>query len=307
MSEGHKRKAGDSIDALDGHQDHLQGFLEDQQMNLPPPETEMPTTQQPSGNAEKKRTWERHRWSFKHDETLFEQVIHYQAWSKKFGGILKRWDDVGKALMGDELFKSWGHLKTDMLRRRFDKPFKDQMKILRQKGYDLGAISPGELTDLQKKVIQVKDSMATDGVTPENDHKNGGGANSMAMLGNAPYSGGSAGGSGGNGGGQNSKKRANKRKEELDIIKETVASFLKNKQDPGQMDVLASLNYQKEVAASMKTLQNVELEERTTVNGDLVKKIMVEQFKLTNHLVQQNDLLVNMLTKVLAKHLGEHD
>ena len=194
-----------------------------------------------------------------------------------------------------------------MLRRRFDKLFKDQMKILRQKGYDLGAISPGELTDLQKKVIQVKDSMATDGVTPENDHKNGGGANSMAMLGNAPYSGGSAGGSGGNGGGQNSKKRANKRKEELDIIKETVASFLKNKQDPGQMDVLASLNYQKEVAASMKTLQNVELEERTTVNGDLVKKIMVEQFKLTNHLVQQNDLLVNMLTKVLAKHLGEHD
>jgi hypothetical protein len=91
------------------------------------------------------------------------------------------------------------------------------------------------------------------------------------------------------------------------MIKETVASFLKNKQDPEQMDVLASLNFQKEVAASMKTLQNVELEERTSVNGDLLKKIMVEQFKLANHLVQQNDLLVQMLTKVLAKHLGEHE
>jgi len=307
MSEGHKRKADDSID-LDDQQDALQGLLaggveDPHQVNLH--QMEM-TSQQPAGNtdANKKRTWERHRWSFKHDETLFDQVIMHQAWSKKFGGILKRWDGVGKELMKDELFASWGHLKTDMLRRRFDKLYKDQMKVLRQKGYDLGAVSASELSDLQKKVIQVKESMASDGVSPENDHKNGGA--SVPLLANAPYSAGNSGGAGGSGG-QNSKKRANKRKEELEMIKETVASFLKNKQDPEQMDVSASLNYQKEVAASMKTLQNVELEERTSVNGDLLKKIMVEQFKLTNHLVQQNDLLVNMLTKVLAKHLGEHE
>ena len=78
--------------------------------------------------------------------------MKHDAWSKKFGGILKSWTNVGLALEQTVLFQPWGHLKTDMLRRRYDKLYSETLEALRKKGVDLDAIGESEMTDLERKV-----------------------------------------------------------------------------------------------------------------------------------------------------------
>jgi len=78
--------------------------------------------------------------------------LKHDAWSKKFGGILKSWTNVGLALEQTVLFQPWGHLKTDMLRRRYDKLYSETLEALRKKGVDLDAIGESEMTDLERKV-----------------------------------------------------------------------------------------------------------------------------------------------------------
>ena len=59
---------------------------------------------------------------------------------------------MGKELESSDHFVSWGHLKTDMLRRRFDKVYGDTLKELRKRGLDLDAIGETEMTEIEKKV-----------------------------------------------------------------------------------------------------------------------------------------------------------
>ena len=253
------------------------------------------------GPLKKQRTWERHRWSYKHDELLFEEVIKHEAWSRKFGGILKSWGVVGEALEHEPLFKPWGKLKTDMLRRRFDKLMNDYIKSMRTRGIDLDALHVSELSKVEKYVLKVRELLADSGVRMEAQE----GSNKLKPLPSTPSS---------MGGGMMMastspamKKSEKAREEELGMIKDTIVKFLDKSSKfvdvEALVDVSQSIAHSKELVAGMKVLNDVDLDEKVKLQGDLVEKVVVEQFKLTKHLVKQNDLLLALLTKVLAKTL----
>jgi len=115
------------------------------QGHLAPPEG--PLVEAADGPASKKqRTWLRHKWSDEHDAALLNSCIKNNAHSKKFGDILKRWENVSKDLSTNyPIFHEWGNLKVDMLRRRYDKRQGELWQVCRTKGAEL--ISENDVTD----------------------------------------------------------------------------------------------------------------------------------------------------------------
>jgi len=281
------------------------------------------------GSASKKqRTWERHRWTFKHDEALFDQVIAHDAWSKKFGQILKSWGFVAESLQKDPLFQPWGTLKTDMLRRRFDKLYQENMMSLQKRGIELDAVREEDLTEVERKVIRIKDLMSVAGLNPEvnmdgADGRAQGAASMKSGMGSPGLVIGGSGSLGGSTPGSSAMKKTTKmREEELSIIKETVAKFLER--SSANMEVALSsavtpaedttvvgqwrdesMDRMKELLMELKgTSGELDLADKVKIQGDLVEKVVAEQFQLAEHLAKQNELLLGLLTKVLGKNLG---
>lgn len=245
------------------------------------------------GPVKKQRTWERHRWTFQHDEALFDQVLKYDAWSKKFGNILKSWASVGEALEGQEAFSTWGKpLKTDMLRRRFDKVYSESMDAMRKKGVDLDALGEADMTDIDRKCLQIRQLQEQQGHQQMEDQNKLKTPTTPSMLqpGGSSYATPSTG----------LKKTAKMRDEELHMINGTITKFLERQ---SQVEGLPeeflsySIGNLAQLTGCIETLE-------TKVDGsDNWQKIAIEQIKVTRHLMKQNDLLLGLLTKVLCKHL----
>jgi len=252
------------------------------------PESHLP------GPVKKQRTWERHRWTYQHDEALFDQVLKHEAWSKKFGNILKSWSNVGSELEGQDAFGTWGKpLKTDMLRRRFDKVYSESMEAMKKKGVGLDAHDDVELTDIDRKCLQIRDLMEQQGhqqMEDQNKHKTPTTPSNMLQQGGSNYATPSTG----------LKKTAKMREEELHTINGTVTKFLERH---SQMEGLPEefLNYS--VGNLAQLTGCIESLEGKVDGSDNWQKIAIEQIKVTRHLVKQNDLLLTLLTKVLCKHL----
>jgi len=61
----------------------------------------------------------------------------------------------------------------------------------------------------------------------------------------------------------------------------------------------------KELLMELKgTSGELDLADKVKIQGDLVEKVVAEQFQLAEHLAKQNELLLGLLTKVLGKNLG---
>merc|ERR1719335_482596 len=241
----------------------------------------MPTTTTTTpGSANKKaRTWERHRWSFEHD-----------AWSKKFGGILKSWTNVGLALEQTVLFQPWGHLKTDMLRRRYDKLYSETLEALRKKGVDLDAIGESEMTDLERKCLKVRNLQTDQGMDVDQI---------LNKAKKEPLTPTTVAGGYGTPGGSGTKKSAKAREEELVTISDAVTKFLLNNSDSsqvGQEYLTTSVEMIANLADSFETLEKGEGENTT-------RQLVKEMVGCVKHLVRQNDLLLGLLTKVLSRQL----
>ena len=177
----------------------------------------------------------------------------------------------------------------------------DYIKSMRTRGIDLDALHVSELSKVEKYVLKVRELLADSGVRMEAQE----GSNKLKPLPSTPSS---------MGGGMMMastspamKKSEKAREEELGMIKDTIVKFLDKSSKfvdvEALVDVSQSIAHSKELVAGMKVLNDVDLDEKVKLQGDLVEKVVVEQFKLTKHLVKQNDLLLALLTKVLAKTL----
>ncbi|QDZ26025.1 hypothetical protein HOP50_20g85760 [Chloropicon primus] len=252
-----------------------------------------PSTPHDGSDHKKQRTWERHRWSYQHDEALFDMVIKHEAWSKKFGGIMKSWKSVADELMeSSEFFRPWGNLKTDMLRRRFEKIYYQHLTDLKKKGVALDALDGADMSDLEKKCLQIKGMQESVGTDVDmhmknrsQPHTSPGGLSHYGT----PNSG-------------MKQKSAKQREEELDQIKDTVTKFLdKSLGATGQMGneyLTGSVEMIANLADSIESLQ-----EKDVGMDDTVKRLVTEQLSVTKHLIKQNDLLLGLLAKVISKSL----
>lgn len=185
-------------------------------------------------DSAEKRTWERHKWEKEHDVLLFKEVIANNAWSKKFGCILKRWADVGDKLSRNSLFRDWGKLKVDMLRRRFDKLFGDTSSDLKANGLDLPTADQSSLNELQTLVLDIRRRREDCGEEVKEMKK--------------------------------SKKTMQIEEDTEQIIRETVVSFLNNHQSQADVDEV------NELISGFKTLSSVGGEVPNKLVKDILDK-----------------------------------
>lgn len=229
----------------------------------------------PGTDLIKKARWERHKWTSFHDTILFETALEVNAVQKTFGTILKRWADVAHKLSQNELFSDWGELKIDMLRRRYEKIFRDELKEMRSLGIDLN-VHTGGLTRIQELVRQAK------GALEENiDEK------------------------------QKKKERERLRIRADDegskvIIKETVERVLARNSvsfDGIPFDLAMTGERTNELITALKALHSVD-DKEIEAKGKVVVDIFDLQNKQIQHLSKQNTLLLTIVCNLLRKDLG---